>query len=166
MPGADNSFKALPSVDVLAEPVATDHDGTAHHQYIKAEWGPDNTYNKVDDVVGKRFPVQTARRVDFASSTVTNGTSISNAGIDCRGMDPVGIEVPSTFDGTQISFQVSPDNVTFQPLYDATNAQVVQTVAASRSYPLWGELAGWSYIKIATATPQTGDTVFRIQLRS
>jgi hypothetical protein len=165
MPGADNSLKALPSIDGNAEAFASDHDGTSHHPYAKLEWGADNAYNKVDDVVGKRLPVQPSRRVDFAVATVTNGTNASNA-IDCRGMDPVGIEVPPTFDGTQILFVVSLDNATYQNLYDVTNTQVIQTVSPSRSYPLWSELAGWSYIKIITSINQTGDTVFRIQLRS
>jgi hypothetical protein len=46
---------------------ATDDDGTAQHPYAKLEWGPDNTFNKVDDAAGKRLPVKLAE----SSVTVT-----------------------------------------------------------------------------------------------
>jgi len=38
--------------------VASDDDGTAQHQYVKLEWGADNTQNKVDTASGKPLPVQ------------------------------------------------------------------------------------------------------------
>jgi hypothetical protein len=38
--------------------VATDDDTTAQHQYVKVEWGPDGTFNKVDTATGKPLPVQ------------------------------------------------------------------------------------------------------------
>lgn len=38
--------------------IATDDDGTAQHQYVKLEWGPDNTQNKTDVASGKPLPVQ------------------------------------------------------------------------------------------------------------
>jgi hypothetical protein len=107
-----------------------------------------------------------SRRFSSISATVANGQTVQTSFIDCRGMDPVAIEVPSTFDGTTITFQVSSDNVTYQALYDLTNTQVSITATASRDYPLWGELSGWSFIKIVCGTAQTGDTVFKVQLRS
>lgn len=163
---ADNSIKILPSPDVLGENVASDYVGGAHYQRIKNNWGPDGTVNEVDDIVGKRFPALAIRHVSFGTASVANGANLS-AALDCRGYDPVGIEVPATFDGTQINFQVSMDNSTYQALYDATNVIVQMTVAASRSYPLWGELAGWSYLKVNCVTAQsTTSTDFRIQLRS
>src|SRR5215475_7401547 len=38
--------------------IATDDDGTAQHEWVKLEWGPDNTFNKVDDTTGKRIPIK------------------------------------------------------------------------------------------------------------
>src|SRR5262245_55388181 len=39
--------------------VATDEEvGVGHHEYVKVEWGPDNTFNKVDDTTGKRIPIK------------------------------------------------------------------------------------------------------------
>jgi hypothetical protein len=162
---ADN-VAILPSVDVLAKNIATDDVGGIHYQRIKVEWGADGVANEVDDVYGKWLPTQASRRAATASLTVVSGANVSSAAVDCRGMDLVGIEVPNTFDGTTIAFQVSTDNVTFQDLYDLTNTRVLITVTASRSYPVWGETAGWSYVKLVTGSPQTGDTVFKLQLRS
>jgi hypothetical protein len=72
-----------------------------------------------------------------------------------------GLVVPSDFDGTNILFHVSHDDVTYQPLYTALNVAVGMTVAASRSYDLPTELASWQYWKIETVTDQsTTDTVF------
>lgn len=37
---------------------ATDDDAGVHHPYTKLEWGPNDTFNKVDDADGKRLPVK------------------------------------------------------------------------------------------------------------
>lgn len=163
---ADNSVKILPSPDVLGENIASDYVGGAHYQQIKVFWGANNVAIGVDDLVAQRFPALAIRHVAVATASVANGGNVSTT-VDCRGFDPVGIEVPSTFDGTIINFRVSMDNSTFQVLYDMTNTLVQMTVTAGRSYPLWGELAGWSYIQVTCGTAQsTTSTDFRIQLRS
>jgi hypothetical protein len=109
--------------------------------------------------------VTTISKVTSLPATVVGGASLSEA-IDIRGYQVTGIVVPSTFDGTTINFQVSAVGVTYQALYDMTNTLVSMTVTASRSYSLWGELSGWSYVKIGTGTSQTGDTAFVLQLNS
>ncbi len=38
--------------------VATDDDSTAHHQYVKVEFGGDGTFTKVADSDGARLPVK------------------------------------------------------------------------------------------------------------
>jgi hypothetical protein len=45
------------TLPVLNVKVATDDDGTRHFQWTKVVWGPDDTFNKVDDAAGKRLPV-------------------------------------------------------------------------------------------------------------
>lgn len=42
---------------------ATDDDGTAHHPYVKLEFGPDNTQTKVADSNGARLPVKVGESV-------------------------------------------------------------------------------------------------------
>lgn len=93
--------------------------------------------------------------------TVLNGATVSDA-FDARPGAMYGLVIPSTFDGTTITFQVSADNSTYQSLYDTSNAQVSMTVAASRSYDLPTELAAWPFFKIVCGTSQTGSTVFTV----
>lgn len=100
-------------------------------------------------------------------ATVVNGQTVQGTGSPILGYAVTGIIVPSTFDGSQITFQVSNDNNTYYTLYDVTNTQVAMTVSASRAYPLFGELSGWAYVKIVCGTAQSGsDTVFLLQLNS
>lgn len=101
-----------------------------------------------------------------ASIVIATSTTVGIV-VDTDGARNLGLVVPSTFDGTQISFQVSADNATYYTLYDITNTQVVMTVAASRAYDLPGELMSWRYLKIITLTAQTTtDTLFLIVARS
>lgn len=50
--------------------VATDDDGSAHHQYVKIEFGADNTQSKVTDANG--LPV---RQMDLVAVSTVNSTS-------------------------------------------------------------------------------------------
>ena len=76
-----------------------------------------------------------------------------------------GVIIPTEFDGTSISFQVSRDNVTYYNLYDQTNALVSLTVAADRAYALPADkFNGWAYLKIVAGTTQTGDTTLTASL--
>lgn len=58
--------------------IATDDDGTAKHQYVKVEWGADNTFNKVDTASGKPLPVQLrasgGTEITSAVDTASSGT--------------------------------------------------------------------------------------------
>lgn len=102
-----------------------------------------------------------------ATVTVTAGQTVS-AEVDTAGMRNLGLIVPSTFDGTTITFQVS--NVaggTFVALYDMTNTQVSMTIAVSRAYDLPGELLPWRFLKIVCGTAQaTENTDFILVYRS
>lgn len=62
--------------------IATDDDGTAHHQYVKLEFGADNTQTKVTSSVG--LPTQavrpaTATRSQVADSATSGTILASNA---------------------------------------------------------------------------------------
>lgn len=64
--------------------VATDDDGTAQHQYVKLEWGANNTFTKVDDVDGARVPIKphmagTATRTAVADSAVSGTILAANS---------------------------------------------------------------------------------------
>ena len=54
--------------------VATDDDGVAQHQYVKIEFGADNTQTKVADSDGARLPVK-----PHMSATATRSAVADNA---------------------------------------------------------------------------------------
>lgn len=112
------------------------------------------------NIIGKILRAETTFTL-----TVANGATVSGAA-DLAGYSIINIVVPSTFDGTSISFQVSADATTYQALYDANNILVSMTVGVSKTYAPWGELQGHRAIKIVTATSQTGATDFVIQVQS
>ena len=104
--------------------------------------------------------IHTHLHQQIISVVLATSTTISQA-FDARPGAMFGLVVPSTFDGTAITFQVSHDNVTYQALYDEFNVAVGLTVAASRSYNLPSALAPWAFWKIVCGSAQTTtDTAF------
>lgn len=98
------------------------------------------------------------------TASVATGVSLQATGTDLAGLRNWGILVPSTFDGTQIQFQMC-DTLggTYVPVYDITNTRVVMTVAVSRYYDVPGELMAIRFLKIETLTAQaTTSTDFLI----
>jgi hypothetical protein len=152
--------------DTVAPPVATDDIGGKHYQKIKAGWGADGVWNETADSAAARFPVKDVYE-SVITCTVTSTATVSGA-TDLTGYRNFGLIVPSTFDGTTITFQVSDTSGgTYVALYDITNTQVSMTIAASRAYDLPGELMVWRYMKIVCGTTQaTTDTVFQLVAKS
>jgi hypothetical protein len=107
------------------------------------------------------------RREAVLTLSVAAGATLSATG-DTTGYANMGLIVPSTFDGSTISFQVSDQSAgTYVPLYDITNTPVAMTVAASRAYDLPGELMAWRFVKVQTGTAQaTTATDLLLVLRS
>jgi hypothetical protein len=111
-------------------------------------------------------PTSMARREAVIPWTVVSGQSISPA-VDTSGYGNMGLIIPSTFDGGQISFIVSDLSAgTYYSLYDITGTMVVMNVVANRAYDLPGELMAWRFIRLSCTTTQTGDTAFLLVLRS
>jgi hypothetical protein len=99
------------------------------------------------------FQVRRVALIDISEST-----TVSNA-IDVRGVSMGGLLIPSNFDGTIITFQVSDDqNGTFVAAYKDDNTQYSMTTAASR-FTTFDDaavmLAAASWIKLVTTTAQT-----------
>jgi hypothetical protein len=112
-------------------------------------------------ILGKVLRAET-----FLTASVAVGANLSNA-IDVAGYSVVTIYVPSTFDGTQINFQVSYDGTNFSPLRDATNTLVTMTVTPGAAHAPWAELQGHRAIKINTVNVQaTTTTDFIVQVQS
>jgi len=89
----------------------------------------------------------------FAS--VAAGATLQAAGSDLDGVTNWGIMVPSSFDGTQIQFQMSNTLAgTYVPCYDITGQRVVVPAAASRYIDVPGELMAIRFLKIECVTVQ------------
>lgn len=92
---------------------------------------------------------------DFSSTTVIIEAAASkSAGKDIgAGKMITHIIAPGVIAGTSLQFEVSPDGVTYTPLYDKTGAALVKpTIAASHAIAVPDELVGARYIKIETYT--------------
>lgn len=89
-----------------------------------------------------------------ASVVIASGQTVS-AALDCGGFSLVGLVIPAAFTGTAITFQVSADGVTYQPLYDSSNTVVSITVAQGRSYALAPtNFQGAAFLKIVSGTAE------------
>jgi hypothetical protein len=81
--------------------------------------------------------------------------------VDIRDMAIFGLIIPSTFNGTEIAFQVGYDNENWSELNDSSGTPVAMTVAASRAYDLPTALASWRVFQIVCGSSQTTeDTEF------
>jgi hypothetical protein len=97
--------------------VATDDDGTAHHQYVKLEFGPDNTQTKVTTSVGlPTDPLDRAARdmgkIDIAAFDVNlPGATVAHDDPDSGNPHKIGAKV-----------ETSPKGITPAADGDRTNA--------------------------------------------
>ena len=115
------------------------------------------------------FPAKT--RADLtATITIADSTTVSQA-IDLYGTQLVGIFVPSTFDGTALTFTASDTLAgTYLPVdIDQTSSSAYTvTTAASKYAPLTNPdvFRGLRFIKIVTSSAQTTtNTVFILATR-
>lgn len=144
------SSDTKPAVEVGARFVETDTG--SEYLYDGSAWQPTGTA-----LVRQQKDTQTA--------TIASGATASGA-VDARGASGGGYALPSTFDGTTLTFTVcSTSGGTYQTLYDQYGNALSVTVAASRSYPLPQELFGWPYFKFVAGTSQsTTDTIITVVL--
>lgn len=107
------------------------------------------------------------------TATIASGASLSGA-IDLEYLFVTEILIPSTFDGTAITFQKSDDNSTFYDLYDEDGVEINFPASASRIINISQvtKLYGFRYLKIragtaASPTAQTTtDTILTVMVRS
>lgn len=109
------------------------------------------------------YPQTTPATIVIATSTTVS------AAVDLGDYDLVGIETPSTFDGTNITFQGSTDNSTFVAVAASNAASTAYTVVTTTSTgtPINPQIfAGYRYVKVVCATAQTTtDTIIKLLLR-
>ena len=86
---------------------------------------------------------------------IASGASLS-AGLFLGGMRLVGIEMPSTWTAANITFEASPDGVTYNKLYDQDGTEVIVTAATDRFITVFATyLAGTRYLKVRSGTSGT-----------
>lgn len=114
-------------------------------------------------------------RVSYETATITiaSSTTVSEA-IDLHGTTPVGIFLPSTFDGTTIKFQAaSASDGTYVAVEDGggTPAEITLTASAASKYiafsaAIQDQLRGLRFIKVVTGSAQTTtNTILTLALR-
>jgi hypothetical protein len=97
--------------------------------------------------------------------TIASGAATS-AALDCGGRTLCGVYLPSTFDGTALTFSVSWDGTNFFALWSGGAAYSV-TVAASTYQELDpAKFAGVKSVKFTSGTNQaTTDTILTAAVR-
>ena len=63
--------------------------------------------------------------------------------------------IPSAMTGTVLTIQVSDDNVTFVPAYDAAGSALTVTVAVSRAYRIPDAAFPAKYLRFVSGTTET-----------
>ena len=95
--------------------------------------------------------------------TIADGATVSSAA-DMNGTGLVGITIPSTYDGTAMTFKVSSDGTNYFDFYNGAGTLAAYVVAASRAIGVApADFAGWRFLKLVAGTAQTGDTVITLQ---
>lgn len=106
--------------------------------------------------------------ISTVTCTVSSGGTTSGE-VDLRGCQLVGIHVPSTFDGTTITFTAaSASGGTFLTVQDGYGSTFTLNTTASRYVPIpsLAVTAGIEFIKLVCGTAQsTTDTVFTLAVR-
>jgi hypothetical protein len=88
------------------------------------------------------------------TATIANGESLSGA-VDLGGRKLVAIDMPAAWTAASLTFQASPDGVTYDDLYDGGTERAL-TVAASRYLAQnIGDWVGVRWLKIRSGTSGT-----------
>jgi len=89
----------------------------------------------------------------FGTAAVASGDAISES-VDLNGYSLVGVITPAaSFVAGALGIQVSVDNLTFVPLYNASGAVASPSLDTSSAWAVNPQdTAGWRYIKITLGT--------------
>ena len=101
--------------------------------------------------------------VQTTTVTLLSGQTVSPA-VDLFGCSLCGLIFPAAFTGATVTFQVSPDNVTYYALNDSANAAISLTVTVSKAYSFSNTVfRGFRFIKIVSASSEGADRIITIQ---
>lgn len=103
------------------------------------------------------------RNGDSGETVVIAASGTKSSAFDSRGEITWGVFVPTGFEGTEISFEVSHSvDGAFVALSDDTGAAVEVPVAAANAYTLPAALAPWPAFKIVSNATETNERELRI----
>lgn len=118
------------------------------------------------------FMASSARAIPVAVGTLIQGTTTiantatTSAAISTHGLSLVGIQFPTTFTGTTVTFTMS-DAVdgTYVPVYNAAGAVSV-TIAQARYYALDPkDFQGIQFLKIVSGSAEGGARTLKLSLK-
>lgn len=107
----------------------------------------------------------TYNKVDPETVLILSGQTKS-AAVSLRGTTICGIYVPSSFTGASISFEASPDGVTFSPIKSPAGTLLSIPVVAgdyASLYPL--DFVGIEFLKLVSASAEAADRSIILSLR-
>lgn len=115
---------------------------------------------------GGYFSIDNLSKIKTFILTILDSNDISDS-LDLQTHLIVGILVPTTFSGGEISFQISYDGINFEPVFDTANNLVkISTPSLPRFYGIVPQ--DFTYLgnfRIKSDTAQTGDSEITIVTR-
>lgn len=97
-------------------------------------------------------------KAELGGATIANGAALSSV-VDVTSLQLHGIIVPSSWTAANLTFQGSPDNVTFSDVYDDGGTELKATVIAGAYVALRNDfqlaLSAIRYLKIRSGTTGT-----------
>jgi hypothetical protein len=93
--------------------------------------------------------------VETKTAVIASGASLSGA-VDLGGRKLVAIVMPGTWTAASLTFQASPDGVTYYDVYDGATERALTVAASYYSALAIGDWVGLRWIKVrsgATGTP-------------
>ena len=102
----------------------------------------------------------------FAPTTIAISTTTS-AAIATGGLSLVGVQLPAAFTGTTLTFQISFDGVTYQPVYTSTSGTALSYTVAAGHYVAVNpqDFYGANYIKLISGSSEAAARTFSVALK-
>jgi len=92
--------------------------------------------------------------IETTTATIANGASLSGV-IDLGGRKLVAIVMSGSWTAASLTFQASPDGVTYYDVYDGATERAVVVAASYYSALAIGNWIGFRYLKIRSGTTGT-----------
>ena len=92
-----------------------------------------------------------SQALETLTATIENGGSLSGA-VDLGGRKLVAIVMPAAWDAAGLTFQASPDGVTYFNVYDGATERGLTVAASYYSALAIGDWVGFRFIKIRSGT--------------